>query len=693
MTTSSKRYTVTAALPYANGPVHIGHLAGAYLPADIYARYLRSTNQEVVFICGTDEHGVAITIQAQKESTTPQAIVDHYHKLIHQSFKDFNISFDVFSRTSNETHTKTAQEFFLKFHKDGKFKEIETEQLFDPEAKQFLADRYIVGTCPVCAFEKAYGDQCENCGTSLNPTDLINPKSALSGAIPEFKKTKHWFLPLEDYQKDLEKYILVDHPEWKANVLGQCRSWLINDGLHPRAMTRDLDWGIPVPLADAKGKVLYVWFDAPLGYITATQEWAAQKGEPDSWKKFWLKDHANEDTRLVCFIGKDNIVFHCIIFPAILMGQGEYILPWNVPANEFLNLEGQKISTSRNWAVWLHEFLISFPGKGDILRYALTATLPENKDNDFTWKDFQSRNNNELVAILGNLINRMTVLTHKYQNGLVPEPGTLHVEDEKLLAEISITAKAAGEAIEHFKFREALSIVMDLARTGNKYLADQEPWKKINTVPDRIPAILYTSLQLGAALAPLLEPFMPDTAHKINLQLGCGKHSWEDTLHNPRFLISGHPIAPPVLLFDKIEDDIIQQQIDALKHRKEEIEASNLPALPTFPTKSKPEISFEDFQAIDIRVAQILSAKKIPNSDKLLELKIDTGLDHRTLVSGISQYFSPEEIIGKKVVVLLNLKPRKIKGIMSQGMILMAEGKSGELNFVTADAEPGSTIQ
>jgi methionyl-tRNA synthetase len=688
----SERYTITAALPYANGPVHIGHLAGAYLPADIYARYMRSIGKEIVFICGTDEHGVAVTIKAKKEGLTPQQTVDKYHQIIADSFKRFNISFDIFSRTSNAAHHQTAAAFFRKFYEEGKLDEKETEQYFDPEAGQFLADRYITGTCPKCNYDKAYGDQCENCGSTLNASDLIHPKSALSGATPELRKTKHWFLPLENYQKELEHYILDNHTDWKPNVYGQCKSWLIHDGLQSRSMTRDLDWGIKVPVAGADGKVLYVWFDAPLGYITATQEWAERENKPEAWKKFWLNDHADGDTRLICFIGKDNIVFHCIIFPALLMGHGGYILPYNVPANEFLNLEGQKISTSRDWAVWLHEFLDDFPGKADVMRYVLTATMPETKDNDFTWKDFQARNNNELVAVYGNFVHRVLVLVHKFFDGKVPENLKPEHEDSILRGQCSITAELAGNSITQYRFREALSHVMDLARSGNKYLADQEPWKLWKENPDRVASILYHALEVCAALSVLSEPFLPDTSHTLNRMLGIAKFSWSDIVHQKTLIHSGQPTETPVILFEKIEDEQIEAQVQKLEQKRQGAETeTSSPGI----AASKELVDYDTFSKMDIRTAIILSASRVPKADKLLQLIVNTGIDTRTIVSGIAEHFEPEAIIGQQVIVLLNLAPRKIRGIESQGMILMAEDADGKLTFVSAVHEiaPGMTVR
>jgi methionyl-tRNA synthetase len=679
----SKRYTVTAALPYANGPVHIGHLAGAYLPADIYVRYLRSCGREVIFICGTDEHGVAITLRARKEGLSPQQIVDKYHALIQDSFQQFGISFDVFSRTSNALHHETAGDFFKKFYEEGKFIEKETEQYYDPEANQFLADRYIIGTCPKCSFDKAYGDQCENCGSSLSPSDLLSPKSALSGATPVLKPTRHWFLPLDQYQKQLEHYVLENHQDWKPNVYGQCKSWLIGDGLQARSMTRDLDWGVKVPVPGGEGKVLYVWFDAPLGYITATKEWAIAKGEPDAWKKYWLKDAAAGDTSLVCFIGKDNIVFHCLIFPAILMGHGEYILPDQVPANEFLNLEGQKISTSRDWAVWLHDYLVDFPGQADVLRFVLASTMPETKDNDFTWNDFQARNNNELVAIYGNFVNRVLVLTNKYFEGKVPEDSHREEQDQHIRNLIKETAEKAGKSIELYRFREALSTVMDLARAGNKYLADLEPWKLWKSDPERVASILLTSLEVSAALSVLFEPFLPQSSHRLNQMLGIARFDWNDVLQGKTLIFPGHPLGEVTLLFAKIEDETIDKQIYKLKSRSDEMKAEQALQTPAV-AQQKDFIDYDLFGKMDIRTGKILEAVKVPKADKLLQLTVDTGIDTRTIVSGIANYYTPEEIIGKDVLVLVNLEPRKLKGIESQGMILMAESPDGSLHFVQA---------
>lgn len=660
-----KRHTVTAALPYANGPVHIGHLAGCYLPADIYVRYLRSKGEDVKFICGSDEHGVPITIKAKKEGVTPQQVVDKYNKIMGDAFKEFGVSFDIYSRTSSPTHHATASEFFKTLYDKGVFQEEVTEQYFDEKANQFLADRYIIGTCPKCANENAYGDQCEKCGTSLNPTDLINPRSTLSGEKPVLKKTKNWFLPLDKMQPQIEAFI-ESHKDWKTNVYGQCKSWL-NAGLQPRAMTRDLDWGVKVPVEGADGKVLYVWFDAPIGYISATKDLT-----PD-WAKYW-KD---KETKLVHFIGKDNIVFHCIIFPAMLMAEGSYILPENVPANEFLNLEGDKISTSRNWAVWLHEYLLEFKDKQDVLRYTLCANAPESKDNDFTWKDFQAKNNNELVAILGNFVNRTLVLTHKYYGGKVPEAAEYTKSDVLLLEEISKYPAKIAASIEQYRFREALSELMNLARLGNKYLADNEPWTLIKTDEKRVQTIMNLSLQISANLAVLMEPFLPFTSKKLSEMLNLNPaFRWNDATRTD-LLLTGHQINTAALLFDKIEDAAIDAQIQKLADSKKMNEAQNKTIEP-----AKAETSFDDFSKMDIRVGTILEAERVPKTEKLLKLKIDTGIDQRTVVSGIAEYYKPEDIIGQQVSILVNLAPRKIKGIESQGMILMAENNAGELSFV-----------
>jgi len=665
-----KRHLVTAALPYANGPIHIGHLAGAYIPADIYVRYLRLKNEDVVFVCGSDEHGVPITIKARQEGVTPRDIVDRYHNMNKKAFADFGISFDIYSRTTSKTHYQLASDFFTTLHGNGEFIEKTTKQYYDTEARQFLADRYITGICPHCGNDSAYGDQCENCGTSLSPTDLINPKSTISGSEPVMKKTRHWFLPLDKHEAFLKKWILEEHKNWKANVYGQCKSWL-DQGLQPRAVSRDLDWGIPVPLEGAEGKVLYVWFDAPIGYISATKELTGE------WEKYW-KD---KDTKLVHFIGKDNIVFHCIIFPIMLKTEGSYVLPDNVPANEFLNLEGDKISTSRNWAVWLHEYLTDFKGKQDILRYVLCANAPETKDNDFTWKDFQNRNNNELVAILGNFVNRTLVLTHKYYEGKVPEIKEITDYDRKAIEEIFKIKLSVGNSIENFRFREALKYAMDYARLGNKYLADTEPWNIIKTQPDRVSTILYVSLQITANLSAIIDPFLPYTADKLAGFLNIKKLTWNEA-GNIDILPPGHKINNPVLLFEKIEDPEIEIQLkklEAVKTKNKNVKAMIKP--------QKENINFDDFTKLDIRVGRILEAVKVPKTNKLIELRIDTGMDKRTVVAGIAEDFEPQKIKGKQVAILVNLEPRNIKGIMSQGMILMAEDSSGKLTFVTPEEE------
>lgn len=678
-----KRYTITAALPYANGPVHIGHLAGCYLPADIYVRYLRLKKRDVKFICGSDEHGVAITIKARKEGLTPQQVVDKYHKMMGDAFSEFGISFDVYSRTSSETHKETAAEFFKKIYDQGGFIEKETEQYYDPEANQFLADRYIIGTCPVCGHEEAYGDQCEKCGSSLNPTDLKNPRSVLSGAKPELRKTKNWFLPLDQLSPQIREYI-EQHSDWKPNVYGQCKSWLdAGDGLQPRSMTRDLDWGVPVPVEGGEGKVLYVWFDAPIGYISATKELMG-----DQWEQWW-KD---EDTRLIHFIGKDNIVFHCIIFPAILMEHGEFVLADNVPANEFLNLEGGKISTSRNWAVWLHEYLRDFEGKQDVLRYALCASMPETKDNDFTWADFQTRNNSELVAVFGNFINRALVLNKKFFDGKISGGSTTDA-DRDVLAQIAVQREKVEAALELFKFREALSEMMQLARIGNKYLADEEPWKSIKTDAPRAETVMYVASQIAAATAILCEPFLPFTADKIRTMMNLPQSLNWDSLNGEELLPTGHVLGEAALLFDKIEDEAIQAQLNKLDAAKE----ANAPKVeePSFKVaEAKEETTFEDFQKMDIRVGTVLEAERVPKADRLLKLTVDTGLDVRTIVSGIAEHYAPEEVVGRQVCVLANLLPRKLRGIESAGMILMAEDANGKLVFVQpGDAvPPGSVI-
>ena len=670
----AKRYTITAALPYTNGPIHIGHLAGVYVPADIYSRYLRLTGNDVAFICGSDEHGVPITIKAKKEGVTPQDIVDKFHKIIKESFEDFGISFDNYSRTSAKIHHETASEFFKTLYSKNEFVEEVSEQLYDPEADQFLADRFIVGTCPKCGYEESYGDQCENCGTSHNATDLINPKSAITGNTPTLKETKHWFLPLNKHEEFLKEWILVGHKkDWKANVYGQVKSW-IDDGLRPRAVTRDLDWGIPVPVKGGEGKVLYVWFDAPIGYISATKEWAAREGK--NWEDYWKK----EDTTLVHFIGKDNIVFHCIIFPAMLKAEGSYILPENVPANEFLNLEGNKLSTSKNWAVWLPDYLIDFPNQQDVLRYALTANAPENKDNDFTWKDFQARNNNELVAIFGNFINRVVVLTNKYYEGIVPKTSGFTSIDQETLAAVKAYPAVIASSIERYRFREASQELMNLARLGNKYLADEEPWKTIKTDEARTKTVMNVALQIASALAVLCEPFLPFTSNKLKGILDSNMNSWEDISTKNVLIEAYHKINKGELLFSKIEDGQIQIQLDKLEASKKANEAANKILEP-----QKEEIAFDDFTKLDIRVGTIMEAEKMPKTKKLLVLKVDTGIDTRTIVSGIAESFKPEEVIGKKVTVLVNLAPRKLRGVESQGMILMTEDESGNLVFVNPD--------
>ena len=664
-----KRYTVTSALPYANGPIHIGHLAGVYVPADIYVRFLRMNQEDVVFIGGSDEHGVPITIKAMQQGVTPQVIVDKYHGIIKKSFEDFGISFDIYSRTSNPMHHKTASEFFRKMYDAGQFIEKVSQQYYDEATGHFLADRYITGTCPHCSYDKAYGDQCEHCGTSLNATDLINPRSVLSGNQPVLKETRHWFLPLDQYEPWLREWIIEGHKDdWKSNVYGQCKSW-IDQGLQPRAVTRDLDWGVKVPVEGAEGKVLYVWFDAPIGYISATKELTPE------WEKYW-KD---KDTKLVHFIGKDNIVFHCIIFPAMLKGEGSYILPENVPANEFLNLESEKISTSRNWAVWLHEYLEDFPGKQDVLRYVLTANAPETKDNDFTWKDFQTRNNSELVAILGNFVNRTIVLTHKFFDGRVPAMGVITAADKAALEEMKLFPDRIAQSIMTYHFREGLNEMMNLARLGNKYLTDNEPWKLFASDPVRVGTILNLSLQVCAELSVVAAPFLPFSATKIRQTLNLPEFNWADA-KKLNWLTTGGIINKPELLFEKIEDEAISAQVQKLQSTKE----ANSAAQAKVPVKpAKPVIQYEDFTRMDIRSGTILEAERVPKTDKLMKLKVDTGIDQRTIVSGIAHFFSAEEIIGKKVCVLVNLAPRKLKGIDSQGMILMAENPDGTLFFIT----------
>jgi methionyl-tRNA synthetase len=671
---SSKRYTVTAALPYTNGPIHIGHLAGVYVPADIYARYLRLTGNDVAYICGSDEHGVAIPMRAKKEGVSPQEIIDKYHTIIKQSFKDFGISFDNYSRTSSKIHHKTASDFFIDLHKKGDFIEEVTAQLYDAEANQFLADRFVVGTCPKCGFEESYGDQCEHCGTSHNGTDLINPKSAITGNTPTLKETKHWFLPLDKHESFLREWIIDGHKsDWKSNVLGQVKSW-IDDGLRPRAVTRDLEWGIPVPVDGGEGKVLYVWFDAPIGYISSTKEWAEREGK--NWEDYW-KD---ENTKLVHFIGKDNIVFHCIIFPSMLKAHGGYILPENVPANEFLNLEGNKLSTSKNWAVWLHEYLEEFPNQQDVLRYTLTANAPENKDNDFTWKDFQAKNNNELVAIFGNFINRVVVLTNKYYDGQVPVAGEFTEVDEDTLAAIKHFPESIGKSIQRYRFREASQELMNLARLGNKYLADEEPWKVIKVDKERVKTIMYVALQISAALAVVSEPFLPFTSDKLKKMLHISnenERSWNDVSEKEILLPSNHQIGSAELLFSKIEDKTVTTQLEKLAATKKANEQENKVIEP-----QKETIDFEDFTKLDMRVGTILEAVKVAKTKKLLQLKVDVGIDVRTIVSGIAESFSPEDIIGQQVTVLTNLAPRKIRGVESQGMILMTDTPDGKLAFV-----------
>ena len=659
-----KRYLITSALPYANGPVHIGHLAGVYIPSDIYTRYLRMRGRDVVSVCGSDEHGVPITIKARKEGVSPQAVVDRYHEIIKDSFSRLGISFDIYSRTSSPTHRVTASDFFRKLYDEGKFIERTSMQYYDEEAGTFLADRYIVGTCPRCGNDRAYGDQCEKCGSTLSPDELIEPRSAVSGAVPVKRETKHWYLPLDKYEGFLRRWILEGHKEWKSNVYGQCKSWL-DLGLQPRAVSRDLDWGIPVPVEGAEGKVLYVWFDAPIGYISATKDLT-----PD-WEKYWKDD----DTKMVHFIGKDNIVFHCIVFPSMLEAHGGYILPENVPANEFLNLEGDKISTSRNWAVWLHEYLDEFPGKEDVLRYVLCANAPETKDNDFTWRDFQARNNNELVAILGNFVNRALVLTKKYYDGVVPACGELTDYDRATIAEIG-GIKASLEAdIENYRFREALKDAMNFARIGNKYLADTEPWKVVKNDPERVKTILNIALQITANITVAIEPFMPFSADKILKMLNLERLSW-DGLGSMSLVAAGHVIGEPALLFEKIEDDVIEAQLKKLA----DIKAANAAAeAAAHVTAQKEEIVFDDFGKMDIRVSTILAAEKVAKTKKLLKLTVDTGIDKRTIVSGIAEHFAPEELVGRQVLVLVNLAPRELKGITSNGMILMAEDATGKL--------------
>ena len=675
-----KRTLITAALPYANGPVHIGHLAGVYIPADIYARYLRLKGQEVLFVCGSDEHGVPIAIRAQKEGVTPQDIVDRYHTIIRDSFARFGMTFDIYSRTTSPTHREHASAFFRTLYEKGAFTEEETEQYYDPEARQFLADRYIVGTCPRCQNDHAYGDQCESCGSTLNPTDLIHPHSAISGATPILKKTKHWYLPLDQHEPFLREWILEQHKEWKSNVYGQCRSWL-DGGLQPRAVSRDLDWGIPVPVEGAEGKVLYVWFDAPIGYISNTKELL-----PDTWETWW-KD---QDTRLLHFIGKDNIVFHCIVFPAMLRAEGSYILPENVPANEFLNLEGNKISTSRNWAVWLNEYLDELPDKQDVLRYVLTANAPETKDNDFTWKDYQARNNNELVAVFGNFVNRALVLTSKYFEGHVPALGDLTDFDRETLSELSTTRAAIERELDNFHFREALKEAMNLARLGNKYLADTEPWKLAKTDLARVATILNISLQITANLAIAFAPFLPMSSERLCQMLQIALPSWED-LGRADLMPVGHALGEARLLFEKIEDEVIEAQVQKLLKTKEENEAAETKAAPV-----AAPIAFEDFQKLDIRVGTVLECTKVPKADKLLQFRLDDGLRGRIIISGLAEHYAPEDLVGKQVCFIANLPPRKLRGVESEGMILSTlDAATGKLHIITPQqgVAPGSEVK
>ena len=673
-----KRTLITTALPYANGPVHIGHLAGVYVPADIYARYLRLKGEEVIMIGGSDEHGVPITIKAKKEGVTPQDIVDRYHAIIKKSFEDLGISFDIYSRTTSKIHYETASEFFKTLYDKGEFVEKTSMQLYDEQANQFLADRYVTGTCPHCKNERAYGDQCEACGTSLAATDLINPKSAITGNVPVLKETKHWYLPLDKWEPMLRQWILEEHKEWKPNVYGQCKSW-IDMGLQPRAVSRDLDWGVPVPVEGADGKVLYVWFDAPIGYISNTKELL-----PDTWEKWW-KD---PETRMLHFIGKDNIVFHCIVFPAMLKAEGSYNLPENVPANEFLNLEDDKISTSRNWAVWLHEYLEELPGKQDVLRYVLTANAPETKDNNFTWKDFQARNNSELVAILGNFVNRAMVLVHKYFDGKVPACGELTDYDKESMAEVNASIAHLAENLDNFRFREALKDAMNIARVGNKYLADTEPWKLIKTDEERVKTILNIALQLCANLAIAFEPFLPFMSEKLSKQLGLSQLSWSN-LGNFAMLSEGDAIEKPQLLFEKIEDDVVEAQVNKLLAAKE---ANKLNSWQPEPIQEN--VDFPTFEKVDIRVGKVLECTKVPKADKLLQFKIDDGMGGRTIVSGIAKYYQPEDLVGKEVCFIANFEPRKLKGVMSEGMILSAVNADGSLVVIgpTGEVAPGSKV-
>ena len=672
----SERKMITAALPYANGPVHIGHLAGVYIPSDVYARFQRRLGKDVAFICGSDEHGIPITIRAKKEGVTPQDIVDKYHEIIKKSFQDLGISFDEYSRTTSKNHYEVSQDFFTTLYNKGKFTEEVSEQYFDEQANEFLADRYIVGTCPNCGNDNAYGDQCEKCGSTLSPSELINPKSALSGNIPVLKETKNWYLPLNEYENFLNEWIIEGHKDdWKSNVYGQVKSWL-NDGLKPRAMTRDLNWGVPVPLSGAEGKVMYVWFDAPIGYISFTKEWAEKNGK--NWKDYWQ----SENTDLIHFIGKDNIVFHCIIFPAMMKAHGDYKMPKNVPAFEFLNLENDKISTSRNWAVWAHEYVEEFPGQQDVLRYALLSSAPETKDNNFTWKDFQTKNNSELVGIFGNFINRVAVLIHKYYNGIVPEGNTNADE----LKEIEKSAKEIETFLENFEFRNALSALMNLARLGNQFLQTEEPWKTIKDQPEKAANSLYIAAQIAVALAQLSEPFMPFSSEKLLKMFNTEKKNWQNI--SGVLVESGHQINEASLLFSKIEDDVIEAQIQKLENTKQSNKKTNPNANPM-----KDEIQFDDFTKIDLRTATILEAEKVEKADKLLKLTVDTGVDVRTVVSGIAESFTPEEIIGKQVMILLNLAPRKIRGIESQGMLLLTTKADGKLSFVTPDEKVENGIE
>lgn len=674
----SERKMITAALPYANGPVHIGHLAGVYVPADVYARFQRRLGKEVAFICGSDEHGIPITIRAKKEGVTPQDIVDKYHEIIKKSFADLGISFDEYSRTTSKKHYEVSQDFFTTLYQNNQFTEEISEQYFDEQANEFLADRYIVGTCPNCGYENAYGDQCEKCGATLSPSELINPKSMLSGNVPVLKATKNWYLPLNEYEDFLNQWIIEGHKsDWKTNVYGQVKSWL-NDGLKPRAMTRDLNWGVPVPLPDAEGKVLYVWFDAPIGYISFTQEWAEKNGK--NWKDFWQ----SENSDLIHFIGKDNIVFHCIIFPSMMKAHGDYIMPKNVPAFEFLNLENDKISTSRNWAVWAHEYVEDFPGQQDVLRYALLSSAPETKDNNFTWKDFQTKNNSELVGIFGNFINRVAVLIHKYYDGVVPAGN----ENAEELQEISKTAHEINTFLENFEFRNALSSLMNLARFGNQYLQTEEPWKTIKDQPEKAANALFVGAQLAVGLAQLSEPFMPFSSEKLMKMFAAEQWSWNEVEKKNVFLPTGHQINEASLLFSKIEDEVIDAQIQKLENTKQNNKKTNPNAKPM-----KEEISFDDFGKIDLRTATIIEAEKVEKADKLLKLTVDTGVDVRTVVSGIAESFAPEEIIGKQVMILLNLAPRKIRGIESQGMLLLTTQPDGKLSFVTPDNEVENGVE